>query len=550
MTELQRSGVDLIYCMSAQLIRLFAFPLHFDHRHCFFVCLYYLPNLLQVMRLLTAFLLLIYSYCSSAQDVHYSHQPVRNGNENAVQLIANIGATHHLLIMKNRRKPRIYVYDQSLQLKSQKEVPVKTLKQSGAQIFPLKDRYYLFLQSTETGVFHLWMIEENGSSKNMTPVLKQLTKEGFLHEGVQVHLFTDSIHLHALTFTKKDSGQLQLKHVLFSGELTTAIHHEVNLPDTSREEILQQVKLVDDYNLLLLRSIVNNKEENILEVRKCNLLTKETEATRFNFNSRRILRPEILFNAVDSSIVVHSIIMHPVNDYWWALFVSRIKKLGPDVVPRLLPTISSPFCYVFMNGADEHWFDYSNPWQSKVVAQNYKNLENNMGLNERMLADSNSFANRFLVKGYTQYYGSALYPAFTNSTQFYFPSSNSRRNFENRFYFSNIQFLIIDRQNKLANKTASFGGNAMEVNPQETGIARWKNKSLLIMKQIIRKNTKGLVMIYYDQQLKTVELPVYEHYDYLLRKMKAANDGSIIIPYINKKETGLAKLHWEEIEER
>lgn len=501
------------------------------------------------MRFLAASLLLICSYSLPAQNVHYSHQLVRNRKESTVELITNVGASHHLLILRPGEKPKIYVYSQSLDLKAQKEIPVKILKRWDEQIVSLKDHYYLFLQSPETAAFQLWQVNENGSSKDMTSAFKQLFKKGLLHEGFPLHLFTDSNHLHALSFARKDSVQLQLRHVLFNGELATAIHQQINLPDTSKEESLQQAKLIDDHNLLLLRSIVNNKGENILEVTKCNLFTEETEATRFNFRNRRILNPEILFNAVDSSIIVHSIIVHPVNDYWWSVFISRIKKFRPDVVPGVLPTVSSPFCYVFMNGVVQNWFNYSNPGLSKIIAQNYKYSGNNGSAGEGMLADSNSFANRVLVKGYTQYYGSALNPAFTNSTQFYFPSSYSKRNFNDHFYFSNIQFLTVDQQNKLANKTNLFAGNGMEVNPLETGIVQWKNKSLLIMKQIIRKNTTGLLMLYHDQELKIVELPVYEHYDYLLTKMKAGTDGSIIIPYINNRETGLAKLHWEEIEE-
>lgn len=504
------------------------------------------------MRFLIASLLLIYSTCLSAQNAHYSHQLVHNGTKTAVQLIADIGAAHHLLSIKTGEKPRIYVYNQSLDLKAQKEIPVKVLKEWDKQIFSLRDHYYLFFHSTETGAFQLWKIDETGSSRDMTSILKQLAKNGFLHEGIQLHLFTDSIHLHILTLARKDSGQLQLRHVLFSDESPTSVHHQVNLPDTNREDNLQQVSLVDDHHLLLLKSILNKKQENILEVTKCNLFTGETEAIRFNFSTRKILKPEIQFNSVDSSIIVHSIIVHPAIDYRWFIFISRIKKLNRDVVPGALPTIWSPFCYVFMNDASEHWFDYSNPGWSRIITQYSKPAGNNSDFNERFLADSNSFANRILVKGYTNPYGtSALYQPLTNSTQFYFPGSNSRRSFKDRFYFSDLQLLIVDKQNNLSNRPNLFGEKkSLEVNPREAGIAQWKDKSVLIMKQIIRKNTTGLLMMYYDQQLKTLELPVYEHYDYLLQKMKATKDGSIIIPYINKKEMGLAKLHWDEIENR
>lgn len=53
------------------------------------------------MRFLTASLLLIFSCCLSAQNIHYSHQLVRDQKQSAVQLIADVGATHHLLITKS-----------------------------------------------------------------------------------------------------------------------------------------------------------------------------------------------------------------------------------------------------------------------------------------------------------------------------------------------------------------------------------------------------------------------------------------------------------------
>lgn len=500
------------------------------------------------MRFLTASLFFIYSSCLSAQNVQYSHQIVCNQKKSDVQLIANVGPTHHLLILKRGGNPKIYVYNQSLQLKAQKEIPVKILKGWDVQIFSLRDYYYLFLQGTRD--FQLWKIDENGSSSDMTAKLREFVKKRLLHDNVQLYLFTDSIHLHTLTITKKDSGQLQLRHVLFSEELATSIHHQINLPDTNKQESLQQATLIGDHHLLLLRSIVNNKEENILEVTKCNLYTGETEATRFNFYSRRILKPEMLFSNIDSTIIVHSIIVDAAIAYRQSVFISLIKKLRPDVVPGALPIIWSPFCYVFINGSSEHWFDYSNP--SNLTLGYYKKPGNERDFSERMLGDSNSFANRVLVKGYTNPYGtSALYSPSTSSIQFYFPNSNSKRSFKDRFYFSRLQFLSIDRQNKPGNQTNFLNEKkGLEINPQETGIVQWKNKSLLLIKQIIRKNTSGLLMLYYNQQLKAAELSVYEHYDYLLPKARAANDGSIIIPYINKKETGLAKLHLDEIEDR
>lgn len=477
--------------------------------------------------LLLAFIFIAALLDLSAQKASYSRQTVRVQYGNVVQLIANISTYNHLLVIRQKKRPLLHVYDHALKLQHSMELPFSFPGNCDIQIFKFPGHYYLFTHDQKSKRYLFYKVDHLGNVSDMLPQFRNLVSTYFIDTTAMVQVGSDSSSLYLTTKVYyPHSEKLRISEIKTDPLLNHVRFERIAVPFDISKERLHHVLVLNNEQLVLLKGVQNDNAENLLEVMKVNKSTGDIESVQFNLHFNMYVEPGLKYNRIDSTILVYSEIREAsiATIPRRFLMMSKLDSSLHPIVPATLKRYVTRYSFYLDK-------DNNNPWL------NFSGRTLNMYSSE--LFPSKSYVANNYYQTPEKRGNGIRYQALQRSTPFTGRSSGG--------YYS-IKFSIIDDQFKEISDSAFFSNiNGGALIADGFGRFRWKNKSFLLMKQQLTARNIGLVLIGSNDlfEINVTEVPVYSRYDYLISQMQQVKDGGVIMPYMNKHEAGLMKLRFE-----
>lgn len=485
------------------------------------------------------FFLLLCSLNSFGQKAIYSHQTVRRGYQDVVQLVADVSSHHHLLLIRPEKTPHLYIYDESLKLVGKKVIPVSISNNCDVQILPFKGHYFFYTHLPKTSKYQFLKIDDKGNVKDMLPVFQSLVDSNLKDSGATVQIMADKSNLYIRTQVYYSKlSKLKISLVKADTMLNVSAANYVFIPFDAEKEHLQHVSILDKEHLLILKRISNEDSENMLEVMKCSLKSNQIDAIQFNVNYSLFSQPAIHFNKDDSTIIIYSMIRESMlnQGYHRSLFMCKLNySLQPigQVVTLKTSNLSSFF---LINESKMNWLPFID------TRLNIYSPGSAPGWGGRQLSGYYSYP-LYNYKTQQRLYGEYLY----NNEMIQMPDHQYQNKISNRNR-SRIKFTILDKQFKVVSDSVLLNDDkGMIIHVANFGKFRLKNRNYLIMEQLLPKKSTGLLLISGkgDNKIDITDLPVYNRYNYFLSQSRLAGDGNVVFPYINKEQVGLVKLKFD-----
>lgn len=464
----------------------------------------------------------------SAQKASYSRQTIRVQYGNVAQLIANISTYNHLLIVRQKKRPLLHIFDHGLKLQHSKELPFSFPGNFDIQIFKFPGHYFLFTYDKRSKRYQFYKVDHLGNVSDMLPRFRSLVATYFKDTAAIIQVGSDSTnlylttkvyypHLDKLHITEIKTDPL-LNYVQFDG---------IALPFDLSKERLYQVLALNNEQLVLLKGVQNDKTENLLEVMKVNKSTGIIESVQFNFHFNMYVDPGLKYNRIDSTILVYSEIREAsiATNPRRFLMMSKLDSSLHPVVPATLKRYETRYSFYLYKNNHDQWLNFSG-----------KTL--NM-YSSGLFPVRSYVANNYYYRTPDKLGNDIFYQTLQRSTPFTGRSNGG--------YYS-IKFSIIDDQFKEVSDSTFFNNiNGGALMADGFGRFRRKNKSFLMMKQQLTARNIGLVLIGSNDrdEIEITEVPVYNRYNYILSQLQQVDNGSAIMPFTKGHEAGLMKIRFE-----
>jgi hypothetical protein len=355
----------------------------------------------------------------------------------------------------------------------------------------------------------------------LSPFFYKLANSFFLDSNATVQINVDSNNIYLRTQVYYPThNRLQISLIRADPLLNVLASDRINIPFDKENEQLQQLLILDEEHLLILKQLRNDVAENLLVVVKCNLKSGKMTATQFNLHYSLFSQPALYYNAVDSSIFIYAMVRESLMSQGnkRSVFMCKMNDSLEVVEPATL--LKSPNLFSFFLVKDVkpdwiHFFDFRLGYHNWRVMSNWSS---------------------------GRYYKQELYPYMDNNLPAirgsgYFSETNGRNS-------NKVRFAVVDQQFKILSDSALvIDDKAFSIRVSNFGKIQWKNQSYIIMEQQLPRKNTGLVLITNNKNiLEITDLPVYNRYRYLLSQLQQARDESVIIPYIDKDKVGLMRL--------
>lgn len=95
---------------------------------------------------------------AAAQKIQYSRQTIPDPVADAMQIVADVDGSHHLLCFTAKKKPLLYIIDASLQGFTEHEIDVRLKENCDLRIVPFGKDYLLYLHVPGTVTHQLFRI--------------------------------------------------------------------------------------------------------------------------------------------------------------------------------------------------------------------------------------------------------------------------------------------------------------------------------------------------------------------------------------------------------
>lgn len=463
-------------------------------------------------------LFLLLSVHSVAQKASYSHQTIHVGYTDQVQLIANIASRHHLLVVKPKKAPSLYIFDQALKLLDHKEIPTSIPENCDIQILTFANHYFIFTHIPKTDHYQFWKVDGNGSIQNMLPVFHDLALSFFRDRKATVQVYTNEHNIYLRTQVYyPETGKLQISLITTNPLLQVLSTDRISTPFHQETENLQQVLIVDKERFYVLKRTRKDESENLLEVMKCNLKSGEILTTQFNIHYNLFSLPAMNYDAIDSSLIVYSMVREPVisSIVKRSVFLCRLDDSLHTLGSAVMFNTSNLFNFFLVSGTHFNWMHFFNA-----------GLRYNMPQRAMYSSPNDYYSNEWSSRYYSL------------SDQIYL--NEPKVTYANRFKLS-----ILNPQLKVVSDSVIMIENKdFVIRYENFGRFKWQNKSCLVMEQQLPGKSTGLLLITNEEgkRLNITDIPVYNRYHYLLKQLQQTKDENIIVPYINKEQVGLMKL--------
>jgi hypothetical protein len=457
-----------------------------------------------------------------SQKIQYSRGTFHVDDPDDVQLVSNVGGYHHLLFFSLNKKPSIYIFNAQLQLSGKTEMDFTVGRSSEIRVLSFTGYYLLYAHTAQTSRHQLWKVDGKGSITALTGPFQSVIDSLFRKHTAALQLINqqDTLCILAHTYydTLKSIGSTVLR---LDKDLNPLMVHTVFYPFNGESESLQQTSLVGD-DLYMLKTSQDDLGNNALDLMRINMADEALTMTSFKIASYVCSAPRFNYNPADSTILVYSLLREPPfsDRVQRGIFIS---KLNPDLQEEAPATVlKSQFRqnvfsnFLFVEGKQSVWLNMRNAVRF-----------------ERPYMGGNS--NRDTIGTMMRMNGQPVYT---------FPGYNGRYS-----HLDGIRFSILDRQFKIKRDSlVANNKNVIDVQPYPFAQFMLNDKEYLVMIQNFTMKRRGLLMITCNEKgyLSTIDIPVYDRYDYLLSQLRGVKGEYFILPFVTRNEVGLVKITLKE----
>lgn len=454
------------------------------------------------------------------QKIQYSRQNFRLPYSDGMQLVADISGFHHVLSFAVNQQPAIYIFDAQLQLHSKKVLQFTLRQSNDVKIIPFPGFYYLYIHQTGSTKHELWRIDPEGDRVALSEMFQQVIETSLNKNTATLQLVNKNNQLFIIGNTYYDAiEKIGSTVVQVDKNLKVEISKNVFYSFKLYEEQLKQLMLAGD-DLLILKT-ANDSIGNSLQLIKADLETGTLLTSFFYSGSNAYQGPAFRYNAIDSSIIIYSMIQSTV-------FITKLNHLLDQVEPitylkkQFSKNVSDNFLLV--NGKTPQWISVSNSnirFRRNATSPYDRGFDNNIDQ-----TDAGRWDDYLSKMPQRQVSGAYRYNVNSNSI----PAI--------RFSLLNAQFKLIN-DSIVANDKASYTLRSGQYANVMLG-----KKSYLFLAQTFFNKNHGLLMISENggNYLSARDIRVFEKYEYLLPQLKAVNNEYVILPFTYKREVGLVKI--------
>lgn len=466
---------------------------------------------------------------AAAQKLHYSRENVFIGNPQHLQLVANIGGNHHLLILNDNEDPEVFIFNSALELEKKVRLNFKFPERSVVNVIPFGNFYYLYIRPALSQKHLLWKIDGDGNCTDYTPFFQNLlvSQSRNIKLGFQLISYQDRLWM--VYHTDLEDNEKNTVVMVQTDSLLNVLFTNRVIYDFKRdEEKLQKEVLIFGKYLLALKTVRSGTS---LELMKINLATGLSFTNTFSSSGYFYSQTALSIKSEDSSVTVSALLTEPraKANLKQFVFISRLNKNLFEEVPFKI--LKSQFKkntgtnFLYVNGQSE-WvrFRIRGEQRNNAVVSNDVSLYQDLTMPGNN-ADAINDVNRILQKTEMNHLSVQPWDAFQG-----------------------VRFSLLDKgleiiSDSLVANTKDYYTIKAD---QFIRFAVNNKEYMLLGQQFVNKN-KGLLMVNANeqQQLIYTNLSVNSRNDYLLSKSQTIAHQGIIIPYRHKLEAGLIKITME-----
>ncbi len=454
-----------------------------------------------------------------AQKIQYSRQTFRTPLADAMQVVTDVGGRHHLLYFTAGKKPQLFVFDGMLQSFIKTEIDVRLKEGCDLHTVPFTTWYLLYLHVPGTGLHQLFKVQSDGEAEEVSYLLSNPADTAWNRSTATFQLFNQSNRLVLVAHTYYDAvKKISSRVVRFDSSLAMPQVSAVSFPYDKALEDLQQVSLAGNA-LLVLKTVKDEDKGNSLDVLKMGLSTGGMVSNSFNSGSHQYVNPVLYFNAVDSSVLLHSLVREPLNAgrFQRTVFIANLTQelceKTPNALLKSLIPANTAASYLLVKGSNPRWLAMVNSFRVQRLGVRYSTPLTSAVNSPTAVAIGTSQEYR---------YGAGI--------EYNIPTAI-------RFTVFNDQF------KKIKDSVVANSGTFYDVQPRPYGQFVIDKKACLLLIENFSIRQHGLVLFSGDANggLSAVSIPVYDRNDYIIEQVQAVKN-SFILPYTHKNETGLLKI--------
>jgi hypothetical protein len=461
-----------------------------------------------------------------AQKLQYSRENVFVGSPNHLQLVANIGGNHHLLILNDNENPDLFIFNSALELEKKVRLDFKFPERSVVSVIPFDNFYYLYIRPVLSQKHLLWKIDSDGNCTDYVPFFQKLLVSQAHNIKLGFQLIPYQNHLWMVYHTDLENNEKNTVVMAQTDSLLNVLFTNRVIYDFKRdEEKLQKEVLIFGKYLLALKT---GRSSTTLELMKINLATGLFITNIFSSSGYFYSQSALSINCEDSSVTVSALLTEPratANPKQF-VFVSRLNKNLFEEVPFKI--LKSQFKkntgtdFLHVNGQSE-WmrFRIRGEQRNNAVLNNNESLYQDLTMTDNN-ADAINDISRMLQKA--ELSGVPVEP--WNA-------------------FQGVRFSLLDKGLEITSD--SLVANTKDyytIKADQFIHFAVNNKEYMLLGQQFVKKNKGLLMVNTNdqQQLIYTDLSVNGRNNYLLTKYQLIPQKGIIVPYVHKLEAGLIKI--------
>lgn len=448
-----------------------------------------------------------------AQTLQYSRENAFIDYSENLQLV-KVKNNFHLLSFAADEHPRLFIYNQRLELQTGTKIPFKFPGKSDTRVISLDNYYYLLIHPPNSQKYLMWKIDENGNAKDISGIWEKLLYAQFKTGRINFNFLTDENKLfmvfHTLHGMEAETNILQLDTML-----TVVNTKKINFSAKLGGGTVQQEMLKGKELILLKTTQINT----MLVLIKVNL--EKGSVLNYTYQSSfQYMQSSFSFNAVDSSITVWSLLKQPgtADNLKRYVFVSRLNNSLEEAVPFTI--LKSQFVkntntsFLLLNGYN---------WISLKAARNY----NTVSLADNRFRDytaDTTLSSIFSINRIMPQYFSSKYSSPDNKQP--------------------VRVSLVSKDLTVKSDTLfSNNKNSYTLNAERYASFTTENKSYILVDQRFFKKSNGLLMISGNDnnELVFTDVRVNDRNEYLLTLSRTI-PGGVIIPYRHRREAGLIKV--------
>ncbi len=484
------------------------------------------------------------SMSAIAQTVQYSRQTFTMPYVDDIKLVADISGKHHVLAFTRDKKTVIHVFDEKLQLASDKEFAYKFSREASISTISFNDYYLLSIGQPGHANYQVWRIDANGDAVDFSERFQHLIDSSFKNGIGSIQIVNNENKLFVVSHTSNRQIQKMLiTAVQANPDFVPMSTREVVIP-LKMGETPKEVTLLGESLFMLKTSY--DKAGYLIQVLKSNLDDGKIVVNQF-ISSAPHTKISLMYNADDTSILIYSWVQNTI-------FISKLDTSLNYKVPVAL--VKNQFLdnavasFLFLPGEIQHCI----PLFKRGII--FGNISKSTGAAN----NSTSAANHSITKSipnyrppfyshletYDEYRNRVLSEddfrrATSNPTSLYSILSNSstlKADPAFRLSVLNKDFTVL-RDSLVSNKNNKTG---VQLLPYANVVMN--DKSYLIFNQNLTKKKRGLLLVHSDDnnEIQGSNLIVSDKYEYLLSQSQSVKNNYAIFPYTYKKEVGLVKI--------